>query len=432
MIKKHRNEKMEKISLKKDKFIKDILIKALVRDGSPVYLNVYHLSPVNYVIQILGCGFFHTTIEVNDIEYSFGGTNKEGSGIFYNKFGEGSEKIKLKEKIYLGNTLYDDHLIEEMLKLYIPYWLGTSYDPFMKNCNHFTYFLGSKLLNTQALANYPIYINRISEYATCLNLFYSPLKRIYGKIAYQPDINDNNIIGKTNFSSQIFKKQNELDMINNLNCAKFQDVELQFDEDKFGDSKDLNNIHLSHQTFCTGKEREMFFISFLKKNIFLVSFTVPKKEGEFLSQLSLADKLLFLEDKITEALNIYQRLLNIIDKQTDFQKKIKKFLKIKSAKYRLKDKNRKNILIKLKILHCIYLIFYKEKLIKNQEVVLNTILSLNPDDYYAIFELAYVKFKENKIPECEQLLQNNISVIQNPEIKSFFNQFIKHIENLEF
>ena len=114
--------------------------------GQTVYLNIYHLSSINYIIQLLGFDFFHTNIEVNEIEYSFIPKDDDNSGIVYNKFVKGKKDIWLKEKIYLGNTIHDDDEIKQLLFLKIPYWLGKSYETFMKNGNHFTKFLAEILL----------------------------------------------------------------------------------------------------------------------------------------------------------------------------------------------------------------------------------------------------------------------------------------------
>ena len=47
-----------------DKIIMNIKKEA----GLGVYLNVYHLTVLNYFLQLLGFGFFHTSLEINDID----------------------------------------------------------------------------------------------------------------------------------------------------------------------------------------------------------------------------------------------------------------------------------------------------------------------------------------------------------------------------
>ena len=147
--------------------------------GLGVYLNVYHLTALNYFLQLLGFGFFHTTLEINDIEYSFKLCSGDESGIFKNRFKDGIDKKWLKEKIYLGTTLYDANSVEEIFKLHIPFWLGKSYDLFKKNCNHFTKFFGCLLLRTEEVVNYPDYVNRITIFAQYFSGFYKPIKKLY-------------------------------------------------------------------------------------------------------------------------------------------------------------------------------------------------------------------------------------------------------------
>ena len=40
--------------------LEEIIEKEKIEKGQPVYLNIYHLSSINYIIQLLGFGFFHT------------------------------------------------------------------------------------------------------------------------------------------------------------------------------------------------------------------------------------------------------------------------------------------------------------------------------------------------------------------------------------
>ena len=147
--------------------------------GLRVYLNIYHLTIFNYILQFFGIGFFHTSLEINDIEYSFKLGIGDESGIFINRFKYGIEKKWLKEKIYLGNTPYDINSVNEIFKLYIPFWLGRSYNLFQKNCNNFTKFFAGLLLRNDNVINYPEYVNRITIFAQYFSMFYSPLKKLY-------------------------------------------------------------------------------------------------------------------------------------------------------------------------------------------------------------------------------------------------------------
>jgi hypothetical protein len=137
------------------------------------------LTIFNYILQFFGIGFFHTSLEINDIEYSFKLGIGDESGIFINRFKYGIEKKWLKEKIYLGNTPYDINSVNEIFKLYIPFWLGRSYNLFQKNCNNFTKFFAGLLLRNDNVINYPEYVNRITIFAQYFSMFYSPIKKLY-------------------------------------------------------------------------------------------------------------------------------------------------------------------------------------------------------------------------------------------------------------
>ena len=185
-----------------DKIIMNIKKEA----GLGVYLNVYHLTVLNYFLQLLGFGFFHTSLEINDTEYSFRLCSGDGSGIFFNKYINGLDKKWLKEKIYLGNTSYDINSVNEIFTLHIPFWLGKSYDLFKKNCNHFTKFFACLLLRTDEVVNFPEYVNRITLFAQYFSGFYKPIKELYFA---------NNSSVSTSFNSEI--PENNDDNNNNIN-----------------------------------------------------------------------------------------------------------------------------------------------------------------------------------------------------------------------
>jgi hypothetical protein len=170
-----KNSKFIKTNLEQEKIISYVQKEY----GLRVYLNIYHLTIFNYILQFFGIGFFHTSLEINDIEYSFKLGIGDESGIFFNRFKDGIEKKWLKEKIYLGNTPYDMNSVNEIFKLYIPFWLGRSYNLFQKNCNNFTKFFARLLLRNNTVINYPDYVNRITIFADYFNIFYNPIKKLY-------------------------------------------------------------------------------------------------------------------------------------------------------------------------------------------------------------------------------------------------------------
>jgi hypothetical protein len=50
--------------------------------GFPVILNVYDLTDHNNWIYWCGIGIYHTGVEVNGIEYAYGGHDYDVSGVF--------------------------------------------------------------------------------------------------------------------------------------------------------------------------------------------------------------------------------------------------------------------------------------------------------------------------------------------------------------
>ena len=102
---------LQKINLETEKLVSYVKKEY----GLRVYLNIYHLTIFNYILQFFGFGFFHTSLEINDVEYSFKLGVGDQSGIFYNHFKDGIDRIRLKEKIYLGNTPYDINSVMKFL-----------------------------------------------------------------------------------------------------------------------------------------------------------------------------------------------------------------------------------------------------------------------------------------------------------------------------
>ena len=211
--------------------------------GLRVYLNIYHLTIFNYILQFFGFGFFHTSLEINDIEYSFKLGSGDQSGIFYNHFKDGIDKKRLKEKIYLGNTPYDINSVNEIFKLYIPFWLGRSYNLFEKNCNNFTKFFASLLLRTDNVINYPDYVNRITIFAQYFNMLYNPIKKIYFDL--------NNYVPASPLDSEFIPNGNRENHIHENNHGNNNENNNRNNNEESGSNKELNN---NKENFCSNIE----------------------------------------------------------------------------------------------------------------------------------------------------------------------------------
>ena len=405
----------------------ELIEKARIENGQAVYLNIYHMSYANYIIQLLGFGFFQTTIEVNKIEYSFTPTEDDNSGIVFNNLGEGKKDIWLKEKIYLGNTIYDDDEIKQLLFLNIPYWLGKSYDPFLKNSNHFTKFLASILLRVESIANYPLYVNRIIEYGIFLNGFYSPIKRLNqenkikneeNKSSNESEVNQINDISIT-FNNQ----ENSNNDYNKDDKNEINDIKLDVDNNK-------NNLNLK---LIPRKNQinDSYFKRGIEKNIFLRPI-IYTGNNDLLRKLFEADYLLITEKKFTQALNFYQYLLKEIDKDKNLYLEFNNCFSIENTQYPIDENSKhiddKNLILKLKILHCIYYIFYVRDFLYDEEIVAKTIQKLNNKDFYSFFYLSIVNLKQGKIDECYQMIKDGIEICNDIQFKEYFFKFKLFLE----
>lgn len=100
------------------------------------------------MLEWLGFGFYHTSIELYNHEFAYGGHDYDFSGIVCvesadEKDGDGkgqsaaSGGLELKEKIPIGITFYSMDEIDDIVIYFGNFWHGQDYDPFSKNCNDF-------------------------------------------------------------------------------------------------------------------------------------------------------------------------------------------------------------------------------------------------------------------------------------------------------
>ena len=138
----------------------------------------------------------------------------------------------------MGKTPYDINSVNEIFKLYIPFWLGKSYNLFQKNCNDFTKFFSGLLLRTNNVANYPDYVNRITIFADYFNIFYNPIKKLYFETNNAP-------FGSSSLNSEFIQNENR-DNNNNINENKENNNEKkEMDKENDGndniENNDINN-----------------------------------------------------------------------------------------------------------------------------------------------------------------------------------------------
>ena len=418
---------------KKIESFEEYIEKKEFKYGEPVYLCIYHLFWINYILQIFGLGLFHTTIEINEKEYSFGSTKEDVPGIFLNNAGE-LKHLTLKEKIYLGNTLYKKETIYKLLYLQSPYWMGRTYDPFVKNCNHFTKFFARILLNNKVY--YPSYINKLSKYGTLFASFYPPIKRLYGDFAkrftnnnidmFSSVILNANIVNNNKNSKDCFNETYENNHSKNSNeevefkdgniIIKIPDTSKDFDKYKGFSNNNLNQLNQNLNV-------ESILNNIFKLNPFLNKLNYDYLSGisnnvlkEFFEILKEAEETSERKNDLDKSIELYYKASYILELFVEDNKNKNPFEEIEFQKIFNNEgyKNIKNksvsIFLKQKILHVVDYIYYIQKDIQNMEKTVLELLLIDKNDYYAIFNFSYVRYTQLRIPESDELLRNAIEL----------------------
>jgi hypothetical protein len=78
-----------------------------------------------------------------------------------------------------------------------------------------------------------------------------------------------------------------------------------------------------------------------------------------------------------------------------------------------------NIFLKQKILHELDYIYFIKNDIQNMEKTVLELLLIDKNDYFAIFNFSYVRYKQVRIPESDELLGNAIELSKSTNNKSF-------------
>ena len=157
-----------------------------LRRPEVVYLNIYHITKLNSLLELLGVGFYHTSVLIHNHEFSFGGHDFPLSGVVSVEAGNNAG-LTLKEQVPVGITYYNEYEIEEIINKFGEFWHGIDYDPFGKNCNSFTAKLIEQITNNEEYY-YPSYINRFTKMGSLLRMWFRPIQRIFGDIVnYEED-----------------------------------------------------------------------------------------------------------------------------------------------------------------------------------------------------------------------------------------------------
>ena len=150
------------------------LEKEEINKGTPVFLKIYHVTSANSIFKFLGIGIYHSSVLLSGIEFSFGFSAEGSCGII--EMNDGNLSLKLKEKLYLGSTIYKISDINRLIINISKFWQGSSYDPYFKNCNHFTNVFSKYIL--QESIDFPCYVNRFVNMNLIFGCFSKSCKQL--------------------------------------------------------------------------------------------------------------------------------------------------------------------------------------------------------------------------------------------------------------
>ncbi|KAL3640820.1 hypothetical protein CASFOL_015788 [Castilleja foliolosa] len=137
------------------------------KDGatkSPVYLNVYDLTPINGYVYWAGFGIFHSGIEVHGVEYAFGAHDYPSSGVFEVEPRQ-CPGFKFRKSIFIGMTTLDATQLREFMERQAANYNGDTYHLIVKNCNHFCKDICKKLTGKRI----PKWVNRLARMGSMFN-----------------------------------------------------------------------------------------------------------------------------------------------------------------------------------------------------------------------------------------------------------------------
>lgn len=132
--------------------------------NTPVYLNVYDLTPMNGYVYWAGFGIFHSGVEVHGVEYAFGAHDYPSSGVFEVEPRQ-CPGFKFRKSILIGTTSLDAVQVREFMERHSASYNGDTYHLIVKNCNHFCKDVCHKLTGKPI----PKWVNRLAKLGSTFN-----------------------------------------------------------------------------------------------------------------------------------------------------------------------------------------------------------------------------------------------------------------------
>ncbi|KAG6624834.1 deSI-like protein At4g17486 [Carya illinoinensis] len=132
--------------------------------NTPVYLNVYDLTPMNGYVYWAGLGIFHSGVEVHGVEYAFGAHDYPTSGVFEVE-PQQCPGFKFRRSIFIGTTSLDPNQVRSFMERHSSSYHGDTYHLIAKNCNHFCMDVCYKLTGKPI----PKWVNRLAKIGSICN-----------------------------------------------------------------------------------------------------------------------------------------------------------------------------------------------------------------------------------------------------------------------
>ncbi|KAF8096796.1 hypothetical protein N665_0301s0041 [Sinapis alba] len=131
---------------------------------TPVYLNVYDLTPVNDYLYWFGIGIFHSGIEAHGMEYCYGAHEYSSSGV-YEVEPKNCPGFIFRRSLLLGTTTMSPSDFRSYMEKLSSKYHGDTYHLIAKNCNHFTEEVCLQLTGKPI----PGWINRLARLGSFCN-----------------------------------------------------------------------------------------------------------------------------------------------------------------------------------------------------------------------------------------------------------------------
>ncbi|KAL5225435.1 hypothetical protein ABZP36_012074 [Zizania latifolia] len=126
--------------------------------ASPVFLNVYDVTPANGYARWLGLGVYHSGVQAHGVEYAYGAHDGAGSGIFEVE-PRRCPGYTFREAIMVGTTEMTRSEVRALMAELAAEFPGDAYNLVSRNCNHFCDAACRRLVS----ARIPRWVNRLAK-----------------------------------------------------------------------------------------------------------------------------------------------------------------------------------------------------------------------------------------------------------------------------